>query len=1049
MANLQDQLTSSLSGAYTIERELGGGGMSRVFLAEESRLRRKVVVKVLSPELAAGISAERFEREIQLAASLLQANIVPVLSAGESHGLPYYTMPFVEGESLRSRLARDGGVSPAEVQGILRDVARALAYAHERGVVHRDIKPDNVLLSGGAAVVTDFGIAKAIAAARGPAGATLTQFGTSIGTPAYMAPEQAAGDPHVDHRADIYSLGCMAYELVSGQLPFGNRTPQRMLAAHMSEEPRPLLEVAPLASPALATLVMSCLAKDPAARPQSAQDLIRALDAIASGTHHETLHASLLARPGLLKWALGIYIAVFVVVAVVAKAAIVGIGLPEWVLPGAMLVMALGLPVLLFTGYAQSVVRKVALSTPTLTPGGTQHSRTGTMAGIAVKASPHLTWRRTAIGGAFALGLFIAAIGVFMGLRAAGIGPFGSLLAAGRLGDARVLIGDFRATSTDTALGNVVGEAVRADLAQSTALKIVPSSLVAAQLRAMARRPGTKLDTAVAREVAIRAGIPAFVTGSITGLGTGFVVNVRLVGSDSGQTLASFSDVANGPQDLIPTIGKITRKLRDKTGESLKHLQGSPKLADAMTPSLPALRLYTDAQVAFRANDYTKAVRLFEDAIAADSLFAGAYRAAALALGNTGTDEEREMRYARRAFDLSDRLPDVERYQTRAAYYARTDPLKAIDEYEAMHRLQPTSSTPLNNMAITEEQYRRFESAEAHLRLAVAVDTTSPFPGTNLVEALVIQDKMPAADSVLALQRARFPGHALTVQSAATMLLARQDYDSLAKLTEPFIGPDLDPSFVVNAANTLVYAYLVLGRLRDADRLMRVSTAAGRRAENTGADYPIELFMRGSVEAWYRHDRAAALKLIDAGAAESRKLPVGSRPDGMEAFAYAMAGEPVKGRAALAADRRTPGRPVGPGLVQEDETTESLIAYAEKRIAEGIRSARVADTGMCVGCALPFLAMGYDLAGEADSAVAVYTRYVSSRGTLGARGFIDGFMLAGSYKRLGELLEARDPKRALAYYEQMLRLWKNADPELQPQVAEVRKRVDRLRRIGG
>src|SRR4051812_43454006 len=271
MANLQDQLTSSLSGAYTIERELGGGGMSRVFLAEESRLRRKVVVKVLSPELAAGISAERFEREIQLAASLMQANIVPVLSTGESNGLPYYTMPFVEGESLRSRVAREGGIPAGEVPGILRDVSRALAYAHERGVVHRDIKPDNVLLSGGAAVVTDFGIAKAIAAARGEAaGATLTQFGTSIGTPAYMSPEQAAGDPNVDHRADIYSLGCMAYELLSGQLPFGNRTPQRMLAAHMGEVPKPLLEVAPMTAPTLAALVMSCLAKDPSARPQSA-----------------------------------------------------------------------------------------------------------------------------------------------------------------------------------------------------------------------------------------------------------------------------------------------------------------------------------------------------------------------------------------------------------------------------------------------------------------------------------------------------------------------------------------------------------------------------------------------------------------------------------------------------------------------------------------------------------------------------------------------------------------------------------------------------------
>ena len=200
---LREHVQQSLSGTHTIERELGGGGMSRVFVAREQRLGRLVVVKVLAPELAAAISAERFEREIQLAASLQQANILPVLAAGDVDGLPYYTMPYVEGESLRARLAH-GPVAIGQAMEILRDVARALAYAHAHGVVHRDIKPDNILLSGHTAVVADFGIAKAIVAAQEQSsGATLTQLGTAVGTPAYMAPEQAAGDPSTDHRADI------------------------------------------------------------------------------------------------------------------------------------------------------------------------------------------------------------------------------------------------------------------------------------------------------------------------------------------------------------------------------------------------------------------------------------------------------------------------------------------------------------------------------------------------------------------------------------------------------------------------------------------------------------------------------------------------------------------------------------------------------------------------------------------------------------------------------------------------------------------------------
>jgi len=277
MADEITRLRHALGDRYEIERQVGAGGMATVYLARDLKHDRRVALKVLKPELTAALGPDRFPREIRIVAQLQHPNILPLHDSGEAEGFLYYVMPFVDGESLRAKLDREGQLPIGDAVRILREVADALAAAHAYGVVHRDIKPDNVMLSGRHAVVTDFGVAKAVSDA---AGQQLTTVGVAVGTPHYMAPEQAMGETQVDHRADIYAMGVLAYEMLTGKPPFAGKTSQAVLSAQVIERPADVREQRPGVPAPLAEAVMRCLEKNPADRWQSADELLRHLEAV-------------------------------------------------------------------------------------------------------------------------------------------------------------------------------------------------------------------------------------------------------------------------------------------------------------------------------------------------------------------------------------------------------------------------------------------------------------------------------------------------------------------------------------------------------------------------------------------------------------------------------------------------------------------------------------------------------------------------------------------------------------------------------------------------
>jgi tetratricopeptide (TPR) repeat protein len=1050
----RDKLQAALAGSYTIERELTGGGMSRVFVALETRLGRRVVIKVLPADVAASVSATRFEREIMVAAGLTQANIVPVLATGQVDGVPWYTMPFIEGESLRVRLSR-GPLSERDTIHVLRDVTRALAYAHDHGVIHRDIKPDNVLLSGDAAVVTDFGIAKAISASRTESGGLstgLTQIGTSIGTPAYMAPEQAAGDPGTDKRADIYAFGCTAFELLTGRRVFAETVPHRLLAAHMSTPAPRLRDMIPDANATLDQLIASCLSKDPSERPQTARDVLAALDAALSSSGDRPAPIAL-AQQWTLPKALGAWGLALGVSWILARAAVVGIGLPDWTVSLVLIVAALGLPAVLATWYVQRTARRALLTTPTRTPGGsTAHS---TMATMALQASPHVTWKRTWRGGAIAAGAVALLLAGVMGLRAFGIGPAASLLNAGRISkDSRVLVAQFQSTTSDTSLGTVVAQAMRTSLGQSNAVKIVTPSEVIAGLRRMQLKETAPLDDKTAGELAERGGIPLIVTGRVTSIGNGFMVSANLVRADSSIELVTLQQGANGAADLLDAVDKVARGMRSRIGESLRSLARTPPLAQATTSNLDALREYTRALEAGDAigNYETGRVHL-RLALKADSTFAMAWRKLAVYENNAGATFSAIEAAVSNAYRYRERLTDRERMEVEG-YWLRSRHTRQGERYYAAHHDALSSQ---NNRVI--DLYNLGDYAEADSVAAAEfarydADGVKPISQIFINQAVsqVLQNKRAAAEQTLG----RFRRDVTTSPSLGMVemwiasLVSIDSALAAGRRANRAGASRLSAAVIRGDAN----AAIARGQFERAKPLIRAALA-----HEDASKFHFDPIGNGAADAVamsaLRGNDPAGIRVLDslAGAVD-RSAPRLDRPNLRLAVAYAQLGSVDKAKAQLAEFDRGASRDDQYLLWGDWQAARGEIALAEGRFDDAIAAFRIStfsDSGnvepLWQGRTNLRMARAFDKAGKADSAIAHFDALRRPGMRIGQLVTSpDGLPI--SARRLGELYEAKgDLAKAIENYEAFVDLWKNADAELQPQVTEIRARIARLKAL--
>jgi eukaryotic-like serine/threonine-protein kinase len=740
------QVKKALADHYKIERVLGEGGMATVYLAEDLKHHRKVAVKVMRPELAATLGADRFLREVQIAAQLNHPHILPVHDSGEADGLLYYVMPFEEGQTLRERLQKESQLPVDEALRLAREVAEALAYAHSRGIVHRDIKPGNVLLNAGHALVADFGIARAVEGS----GESLTRTGLAVGTPQYMAPEQAMGDREVDGRADVYAVGAMLYEMIAGEPPFTGPSPRAILTRSMTEAPRSLARSRAGLPAVMDTVVGKALAKSPADRYPTADALAQALDRTldASRSGHAAIEP-VGAGPGPLQvW--GLFALVSLAMLALVYALMQRWNLPSWTLGLAVGLLAVGAGVLVATGRIEAQRR----------------------AGRATFGAARLfTWKNTAFGGLLAM-LLWSAVATAFALR----GP-GGTTGAGDVAHVAVLPFQNRGAEADAYVVDGIADQIRGKLARVTGL-LVTASTSADQYRGSGKTP-----QAIASELGVDYLLVGRVSWATDANGVRRVQVVpELIDGRTGATTWQ-QPFDTDLTDVFQIQAQIATRVASALGAQLGSRE-QQELAERPTTNAAAYDLYLKgrALTSIDAGTQRQAAAFFEQAVALDSTFVDAWSALSRSLARVFSNGSRDPVVAARAKAAMERTlaldPNGSLGHIAAARYYRVvdlDDARASAEIEKALRADPNDAEILATAATNDVQAGRIEAALVKLARARELDPRSGNTLALLHQAYVISRRYAEALDAGEAARALVPGDLNVVEWQAIAYAAQGD----------------------------------------------------------------------------------------------------------------------------------------------------------------------------------------------------------------------------------------------------------------------------------